>query len=65
MLSYELITRSRFDFDYFDLIPCERHDIIRRVGSELQLARREVRVMYDPGSETATLVSAQGLPAAR
>ncbi len=32
---------------------------------ELQLARREVRVMYDPGSETATLVSAQGLPAAR
>ena len=32
---------------------------------ELQLARREVRVMYDPGTETATLVSAQGLPAAR
>ena len=32
---------------------------------ELQLTRREVRVMYDPGSETATLVSAQGLPAAR
>lgn len=32
---------------------------------ELQLARREVRVMYDPVSETATLVSAQSLPAAR
>ncbi len=32
---------------------------------ELQLARREVRVMYDPGTETATLVSAQGLPTAR
>ena len=44
VLSYELITRSRFDFDYFDLIPCERHDIIRRVGSELQLARREALI---------------------
>jgi len=32
---------------------------------ELQLTRREVRVMYDPVSETATLVSAQSLPAAR
>ncbi len=32
---------------------------------EQQLVRREVRVMYDPVSETATLVSAQGLPAAR
>jgi len=32
---------------------------------EQQLVRREVRVMYDPVSETATLVSSQGLPAAR
>lgn|SRR5690606_15798240 len=40
--SYELVTRSRFDFDDFDLIPCERHDIIRRDGAELKLARREI-----------------------
>lgn len=39
--SYLLLTRGRFDFDYFDLIPCERHDVIRRVGSSLMLARRE------------------------
>jgi len=40
--SYQLVTRSRFDFDYFDLIPCERHDILRRVDGELLLARREI-----------------------
>lgn len=40
--SYLLLTRSRFDFDYFDLIPCVRHDILRREGSELKLARREI-----------------------
>lgn len=40
--SYVLVTRSRFDFDYFDLIPCERLDILRRVGSSFKLARREV-----------------------
>lgn len=40
--SYELVTRSRFDFDDFDLIPCERHDILRRDGERLLLARREI-----------------------
>lgn len=40
--SYLLLTRSRFDFDYFDLIPCVRHDVIRREGGALKLARREV-----------------------
>lgn len=40
--SYLLVTRSRFDFDDFDLIPCERHDIIRKEGAQLKLARREV-----------------------
>jgi len=40
--SYLLVTRSRFDFDYFDLIPCERHDILRREGDSLMLARREI-----------------------
>lgn len=42
--SYLLVTRGRFDFDYFDLIPCERHDVLRKVGSTFKLARREVLV---------------------
>jgi 3-phenylpropionate/cinnamic acid dioxygenase small subunit len=40
--SYLMLTRSRFDFDYFDLLPCDRNDILRRQGSSFQLARREV-----------------------
>ena len=40
--NYLLLTRSRFDFDYFDLIPCSRHDILRREGDTLKLARREI-----------------------
>jgi 3-phenylpropionate/cinnamic acid dioxygenase small subunit len=42
--SYLLVTRSRFDFDDFDLIPCERHDILRKEGAQLKLARREIIV---------------------
>jgi 3-phenylpropionate/cinnamic acid dioxygenase small subunit len=41
VLSYVLITRGRFDFDYFDLIPCERHDIWRKESDVYKLARRE------------------------
>ncbi|MNF21423.1 aromatic-ring-hydroxylating dioxygenase subunit beta [Pseudomonas borbori] len=44
VLSYLLVTRSRFDFDDFDLIPCERHDILRREDGQLKLARREIIV---------------------
>ncbi len=40
--SYLLVTRSRFDFDYFDLIPCVRYDILRRIEGSLKLARREI-----------------------
>ncbi len=40
--SYLLITRSRFDFDQFDLISAERRDVLRRVGDSFQLARREI-----------------------
>jgi len=40
--SYVLLTRNRFDFDYFDLIPCVRHDVLRRESGMLKLARREV-----------------------
>jgi len=40
--SYLLITRSRFDFDDFDLISAERFDVLRRVGSSFKLARREI-----------------------
>lgn len=40
--SYLLMTRNRFDNDKFDLVPCERHDVIRKTESGYQLARREV-----------------------
>jgi 3-phenylpropionate/cinnamic acid dioxygenase small subunit len=42
VVSNLLVTRSRFDFDYFDLIPCERLDVLRREGDSFKLARREV-----------------------
>lgn len=40
--SYLLVTRSRFDFDEFDLISAERVDVLRRVGGSFKLARREI-----------------------
>jgi 3-phenylpropionate/cinnamic acid dioxygenase small subunit len=40
--SYLLLTRNRFDNDKFDLIPCERHDVIRKTDEGYLLARREV-----------------------
>lgn len=44
VLSYLLLSRSRFDFDYFDLIPCDRHDVLRMDGDSFKLARREILV---------------------
>lgn len=40
--SYLLVTRSRFDFDDFDFISGERHDLLRADGDSFKLARREV-----------------------
>lgn len=40
--SYMLITRSRFNFDDFDLISGERHDVLRQSGGTFKLARREI-----------------------
>ena len=40
--SYLLVTRSRFNFDEFDLISAERQDVLRDVGSTFKLARREI-----------------------
>jgi 3-phenylpropionate/cinnamic acid dioxygenase small subunit len=40
--SYLLITRSRFNFDDFDLISGERHDVLRQSGESFKLARREI-----------------------
>ncbi|MFJ1255792.1 3-phenylpropionate/cinnamic acid dioxygenase subunit beta [Cupriavidus sp. CuC1] len=37
-----LITRSRFNFDEFDLISGERRDVLRRSGDTFKLARREI-----------------------
>jgi 3-phenylpropionate/cinnamic acid dioxygenase small subunit len=42
VVSYLLVTRSRFNFDEFDLISCERHDVLRRDGAAFKLARREI-----------------------
>ena len=40
--SYLLITRSRFNFDEFDFVSGERHDVLRADGASFKLARREV-----------------------
>jgi 3-phenylpropionate/cinnamic acid dioxygenase small subunit len=40
--SYLLLTRSRFDSDAFDLIPCKRNDVLRREKDGWKLARREI-----------------------
>jgi 3-phenylpropionate/cinnamic acid dioxygenase small subunit len=42
VLSYLLVTRSRFNFDEYDLISAERHDVLRQVGGAFKLARREI-----------------------
>lgn len=42
VVSYLLVTRSRFNFDEFDLISCERHDVLRRDGASFKLAKREI-----------------------
>jgi 3-phenylpropionate/cinnamic acid dioxygenase small subunit len=42
VVSYLLITRSRFDFDQYDLISAERRDVLRRSGDTFKLARREI-----------------------
>lgn len=42
VLSYLLVTRSRFDFDSYDLISAERHDVLRQEGDTFKLSRREI-----------------------
>lgn len=42
VISYLLITRNRFDDDFFDLIPCERRDVLRQNEADFKLASREV-----------------------
>ncbi|MDP0964825.1 aromatic-ring-hydroxylating dioxygenase subunit beta, partial [Klebsiella pneumoniae] len=42
VVSYLLVTRSRFNFDEFDLMSAERHDILRKDGNSFKLARREI-----------------------
>lgn len=41
-VNYLLITRNRFDDDHFDLIPCERRDVLRMQDNGVKLANREV-----------------------
>lgn len=42
VVSYLLITRSRFNFPEFDFISAERRDLLRREGESFKLARREI-----------------------
>lgn len=42
VVSYLLVTRSRFNFDQYDLISAERHDVLRRDGATFKLAKREI-----------------------
>lgn len=43
VLSYLLVTRSRFNHDEYDLISGERHDIVRRTANgSFKLAKREI-----------------------
>ena len=42
VVSYLLLTRSRFDSPDLDLISGERNDVLRLVDGQLKLARREV-----------------------
>ena len=40
--SYILVIRNRYDDPTLRLLPAERHDLLRRVGSDLKLAKRRV-----------------------
>ncbi len=42
VVSYLLVMRSRFNFDEYDQISAERHDVLRRDGASFKLARREI-----------------------
>ena len=42
VVSYLLLTRSRFNFDEYDLVSAERHDVLRRDGDSFKIARREI-----------------------
>jgi 3-phenylpropionate/cinnamic acid dioxygenase small subunit len=43
-INYLLLTRNRFDDDFFDLIPSQRNDLLRAVEGGFQLVRREVLI---------------------
>jgi 3-phenylpropionate/cinnamic acid dioxygenase small subunit len=49
--SYVLALRSRWDQPVFDLIPVERHDVLRRHGDSFKIARR---IMYPDQSVLGT-----------
>jgi 3-phenylpropionate/cinnamic acid dioxygenase small subunit len=49
--SYLLALRSRWDRSDFDLIPCQRDDVLRRDGDSFKIARR---IMYPDQSVLGT-----------
>jgi 3-phenylpropionate/cinnamic acid dioxygenase small subunit len=44
VISYLLVTRSRFNSSEYDLISAERRDLLRQDGDSFKLARREIIV---------------------
>jgi hypothetical protein len=49
--SYLLALRSRWDRSDFDLIPCQRDDVLRRHGDSFKIVRR---IMYPDQSVLGT-----------
>jgi hypothetical protein len=43
-----MLFRSRGDMGSYDLVACERHDLLRAVEGELRIARR--RIVFDQSS---------------
>lgn len=44
VVSYLLLTRSRYEEPQLGILSAERHDLLRRVGAGFKLARREIIV---------------------
>ncbi|MGI4748036.1 MAG: 3-phenylpropionate/cinnamic acid dioxygenase subunit beta [Janthinobacterium lividum] len=44
VVSYLYVTRSRFENPAYQVVTCERHDLLRRNGRSFKIARREIIV---------------------
>ena len=44
MTSYLYVSRSRYESPLYQVVTCERHDVLRRNGRSFKIARREIIV---------------------